>query len=194
MAPQCLSRRCYAQSWENSSALIQSIAPLFTFENITCAVSGKRLRCVQLSSLRCRFGLMLPQVAVTWLRRTSCSFHSCFLLESAGCSVVRVKQGWRGCGCSVDMKGLLWPRPALLQNADPLFRPTHDSHRHWVFWTQQGGGIGGSIYTRCFNWLLLDWFSLWRPFRMALVHLCQSLNAWKPSLWSSGAGSKTLFP
>lgn len=146
------------------------------------------------SSLRCCFGLMLAPMSVTWPRRTSCSFHSCFLLESTGCSIVRVKQRRRGCGCSVDMKGLLWPRPALLQNADSLFRPTHESHHRWVFWTRQGGGIGGSIYTRCFNWLLLDWFSLWRTFRMTLVHLCQSLNAWKPSLWSSGAGSKTLFP
>lgn len=125
--------------------------------------------------------------------RTSCFLHSCFFLKSAVCSVVRVKRWWRGCGCAVDVKGLLWPRPTLLQNTDSLFRPTHESHHRQASRARQGGGMGGSMCTRCCNGLLTGLI-----FHLASIQsdFSSSLSkfkcVWKPSLRPSGAGSEKL--
>lgn len=120
-----------------------------SFKNITHIIAGKQLHCLN-------FGTNSHHMCDRARLSTSCLLRSCFFLKSTVCSAVRVKRWWRGCGCAGDAKGLLWPRPALQQNTDSLFRPTHESHHRRAFGARQGGGMGGSMYTRCCNGLLLD--------------------------------------
>lgn len=159
-----------------------SSIPLFTvllFANITSIISGKQLHCLRLWSASVS-GLILPQIAITCLPQLTLRHPVFFILGfswSLLSAALKVKQWRSGCGHAVDVKGLFWPRLALLQSTDSLFHSTLEWLHLRTHWAQQGGGMGGSLYTRCCYGLWLNWFSVWRPFRVTSVHLCQSLNA-----------------
>lgn len=159
-------------------SLLSFSCPFFTFENIAYIISGKPSHCLQSKSLlqskRCCFGLGAGINSCHMPETDILLMSVLFFLKSAGCSVkseAAVAWLWLHCGHEGPLVASSRPSPehrlALLPH--PLVTS---------LLSILNGGIGGSMHTRCFNWLLLDWFSVWRTFRMTLVHLCQSLNTY----------------
>lgn len=97
-----------------------------------------------------------------------------FFLKSAGCSIEsEAAVAWLWLRCGHEGPLVASSRPSPEHRLALLPHPLVTSPLSIL-----NGGIGGSMYTRCFSWLLLDWFSVWRTFRLPLVPLCQSLNTY----------------